>query len=96
MNPDDLISITPMAAEVHDDDNHAGFGTCRCGARWWGHAICHCGACHMTFTSVGPFDKHRFRGRCRTADEMQKLGYEPNEREQWRKPRPEESIPGHD
>lgn len=32
--------------------------------------LCHCGACHRTFSGVSTFDMHRFRGVC----------YEPTER----------------
>jgi hypothetical protein len=29
-------------------------------------ASCRCSACHRTFENVEQFDRHRFRGRCRT------------------------------
>jgi hypothetical protein len=32
---------------------------CRCGASWGGLVACHCAACHRTFSSVKPFDRHR-------------------------------------
>jgi hypothetical protein len=38
---------------------------CTCGARWSGANTAHCGACHVTYTSVGAFDRHRRAGECR-------------------------------
>lgn len=39
-----------------------------CGASWFGTTICHCGSCHLTFSGIGLFDKHRSqygdRGAC--------------------------------
>jgi hypothetical protein len=32
---------------------------CRCGVRWAGYQACHCAACHLTFTAIRAFDKHR-------------------------------------
>lgn len=76
--------------EVDDDqDNNPDLylGICgRCDARWHGLAIAHCGCCHLTFTSVTGFDFHRYKGRCRSTDELRGLGYEPNSRGHWRKP----------
>lgn len=38
---------------------------CRCGARWSGSGSTHCaGGCHLTFSGVPPFDRHRVKGRC--------------------------------
>lgn len=40
----------------------------RCGGcqeRWSGASVCHCAACHRTFTGVGPFDYHRAGNQCR-------------------------------
>jgi len=36
----------------------------RCPAAWTGTSICHCGACHRTFSGVRLFDLHRRGGRC--------------------------------
>lgn len=30
-----------------------------CGARWSGLGRAHCGACHLTFSGVSYFDRHR-------------------------------------
>jgi hypothetical protein len=68
-------------------------GMCRCGATWTGERTCHCSACHLTFTSVGPFDAHR-RGRCLSEAELRAKGYEPNEHGHWRKPAPEGTFQG--
>lgn len=39
--------------------------TCpRCPAVWTGTSICHCGACHRTFSGIKLFDNHRRGGRC--------------------------------
>lgn len=37
---------------------------CRCGATWTGSLMCHCSACHVTFTTVGSFDSHRSNDSC--------------------------------
>ena len=71
-------------------------GMCRCGARWPGDRVCHCSSCHLSFTSVGPFDAHRAAPgddrRCMTGDELRAKGYEPNTNGHWRKPAPEGSF----
>lgn len=37
-----------------------------CGARWAGSSTAHCAAqCHLTFTTVNTFDRHRVNGECR-------------------------------
>ncbi|WP_431839714.1 hypothetical protein [Gordonia hongkongensis] len=36
--------------------------SCSCRAEWSGLNECHCGACHLTFSGVTAFDRHR-RGR---------------------------------
>jgi hypothetical protein len=36
----------------------------RCGTRWNGKGVSHCGACCVTFTGVSTFDLHRRNGRC--------------------------------
>jgi len=73
-------------------------GMCRCGARWSGDQTCHCATCHLTFTSVGPFDAHRVGEmndrRCLTPGELRKKGYEPNKYGRWRKPAPEGTFQG--
>ena len=58
-----------------------------------GAATCECAVCHLRFTSVGPFDRHRRHGRCLTADELRELGLEPNKHGLWRRPRPADSLP---
>lgn len=72
-------------------------GYCGCGAKWAGENLCHCSLCHLTFMSVNGFDRHRTgpvdEARCRTADELQGIGMEPNESGYWRKPRPAETLP---
>jgi hypothetical protein len=78
----------PTAAELR-----LGPRSCDCGARWQGESIAHCATCHLTFTAVGNFDYHRYRGQCRTAVELRAKGYEPNEEEHWRKPMPEGRKP---
>jgi len=30
-----------------------------CDSRWTGLGVCHCSACHRTFTSISAFDQHR-------------------------------------
>lgn len=35
-----------------------------CGAWWTGLSTCHCAGCHVTFTGISAFDKHRVHGRC--------------------------------
>ena len=37
---------------------------CRCGERWSGSRTCHCGACHVTYSGVSHFDRHRKGGLC--------------------------------
>ncbi len=50
---------------------------CRCGVRWNGLNVAHCGACHETFTSPNGFDAHRRIGECRLPSEC---GLEPKNR----------------
>lgn len=73
-------------------------GTCRCGARWVGANLCHCSVCHLTFMSLGGFDKHRVgrvdATRCRTPDELIALRMAPDEAGHWRLPPPKNPIPG--
>jgi hypothetical protein len=38
-----------------------------CDTRWTGANVCHCAACHRTFTGVSGFDRHRVRGVCTVA-----------------------------
>lgn len=55
--------------------------------------VSECPACRLAFTSTHAFDKHRTgrigspERRCRSAVELRGLGWEPNKRYQWRKPR---------
>lgn len=36
----------------------------RCESRWAGNSTCHCGSCHVTFSGVTTFDRHRRNGQC--------------------------------
>jgi len=40
------------------------FGSNCCDARWGGFNTSHCAACHVTFSTVGNFDRHRRGGVC--------------------------------
>ncbi len=50
-----------------------------CGDSWTGRNLCHCSACHQTFTGITAFDRHRvgdhFAGtrRCTEPAEVQLL-----------------------
>lgn len=73
-------------------------GTCGGCRTWWrGAKICHCAACHLTFTSIGGFDAHRTgpmsKRRCWSESELRDHGYEPNDSGHWRQPRPPDTIP---
>lgn len=46
--------VRPTRRSREGDYSH-----CRCGARWSGHAACHCGACHRSFSGLRPFDRHQ-------------------------------------
>jgi hypothetical protein len=35
-----------------------------CTNRWNGYNTCHCSACHVTFSSIDAFDRHRRGGQC--------------------------------
>lgn len=35
-----------------------------CTNRWNGYHTCHCAACHVTFSNIDCFDRHRRAGRC--------------------------------
>lgn len=35
---------------------------CRCGARWSARALCHCAACHRSFSALQAFDRHQRTG----------------------------------
>ena len=43
---------------------------CNCGARWAGSNTAHCGACHVTLSSVTAFDRHRRGGECHDPTEV--------------------------
>jgi hypothetical protein len=84
--------------------NDFGRGPTEAERRGKGGAACHCSACDLDFTSVGPFDEHRTGAthhldpaldtrRCRTPDELRERGLEPNEAGQWRRPRPLDTLP---
>lgn len=94
----DAAKQAAASLAVEDDTPDELLASCGgCSARWTGEDICHCATCHLTFTSVGPFDAHRDHstadGRCRTEDELCTRGLEPNESGYWRKPRPADSLP---
>lgn len=39
--------------------------TCaKCRSEWSGLAAAHCAGCHLTFTGINAFEKHRLRGVC--------------------------------
>lgn len=38
--------------------------SCQCGARWGGANTSHCGSCHVIFSGVTSFDRHRRAGLC--------------------------------
>lgn len=54
--------------------------TCRCGAKWTGLRVEHCGACHLTFSCTQAGDRHRTgtftpdTRRCLDVDEMEAKG----------------------
>lgn len=35
-----------------------------CVTRWTSRSLCHCGACHASFRTLGGFDLHRRGGVC--------------------------------
>lgn len=101
---DEVLDVDELLNAPSDDeyDDDTIRGNCNgCSARWTGERICHCSRCHLTFTSVGPFDAHQrwnyqtepARVKCLTPDELRDKGYEPNENDQWRKPRPIDTLP---
>lgn len=92
MGLDPLPEFRPPTGRQAEDRTVRG--SCGCGAAWRGELACHCAACHLTFRSVSGFDEHRHVGHCRSEDELAARGLEPNELGQWRRPRPEETIPG--
>lgn len=50
------VTLTPAAPSLPH--------SCRCGDRWAGNSTAHCPNCHLTFTVVSAFDKHRRAGEC--------------------------------
>lgn len=88
-----LPSIRGKRLEPYGDKNIVGF--CGCGARWAGENLCHCSLCHLTFMSVTGFDAHRTgpvdAARCRTPEELAKIGLEPNDAGYWRRPMSDEA-----
>jgi hypothetical protein len=79
--PQESAAIQPLAAETDllvpevtpeaPETSQARLPhTCRCGTRWSGTRIAHCGACHETFSGVAPFDAHRRGGVCRPPAEI--------------------------
>lgn len=47
----------------------------------------HCGACHLTFSGVSGFDRHRRGGACL---DPAAFGFHPDERGVWRAPAPQD------
>ena len=85
-----LKHVRPFAPEPMGDVVPGGCGGCD--AKWRGANFCHCATCHLTFRSVHGFDQHRdWRGdgRCRTAEELRKRGFEPDAEGTWRRPQTE-------
>lgn len=80
------LRVSPNIVPDVPESDDVIVGSCNCGVRWTGGAICHCASCHLTFTAVGGFDVHRVNGKCRTESELRDKGYEPNENGHWRKP----------
>lgn len=98
---DALFEMDDEAVWLDDDwpDTDRAAHCEHCGQHWTGQKVCHCAACHLTFTAVGGFDFHRTRTiprRCQTSDELRANGYEPNDRNQWRKPAPADLYPRKD
>lgn len=60
--PTDRESLSERFARTRDyaDLPHG----CSCGARWSGGITCHCGSCHLTFSGVEAFHRHRRGGLC--------------------------------
>lgn len=91
--PDLVPTIRGKRLEPYGDKTVIGY--CGCGAKWAGENLCHCSLCHMTFMSVGGFDKHRIgpvdNAHCRTPDELREAGLEPNEAGHWRRPMSDEA-----
>lgn len=92
-----LPSAFDVLEQLQDEDDGVTRGHCpQCDARWTGDDVCHCAACHMTFTTLRGFDAHRtgsfepMRRRCRTENQLRAKGYEPNESNHWRKPMAED------
>lgn len=81
-----LSGIKHIGAKAPEPMGDVVPGACQCGARWRGANFCHCARCHLTFRSVNGFDMHRWHGRCRTAGELRKRGFEPDAEGIWRRP----------
>jgi hypothetical protein len=50
---------SPLSSIGGGPENRSTGYTCRCGAHWGGLSTGHCSACHLTFTGITAFDKHR-------------------------------------
>ncbi len=89
-----LQAIPEIAPDGREKDDRTLVGGCgECHTCWRGRLICHCATCHLTFTSVGPFDEHRYHGRCRTEAELTERGLAPNAAGHWRRPMPASRNP---
>lgn len=45
--------------------------TCsKCPTRWSGTQTCHCSGCHLTFTGLTAFDKHRKNFTCQSPQDV--------------------------
>jgi hypothetical protein len=56
---------TPAQEQTPGSRSHRDLPhSCRCGKRWSGSLTCHCPTCHLTFSGVTHFDRHRRNGQC--------------------------------
>lgn len=77
---------TPTDHPQRPPSNPTG-GCGGCDQRWTGMAPCHCSACHLTWSGITLFDRHRRGGACLTPDEVITQGQELIHRDGiWRQP----------
>jgi hypothetical protein len=71
--------------------------SCRCGVSFTGHLTCHCAECHLTFTGLDCFDRHRagsWEGRyCRTPAEARLVLDKSRAYECWMRDKPHGRFP---
>jgi len=60
-----------MTTRGRDPANHYKPRCRTCGTTWTGQAVCHCGACHESFTSLSAFDAHQIGEHCARIRENQ-------------------------